>query len=250
MSANKKNGCTKQIGIGCLVLLIILLVGGTIIGLKFRSSVKEAGGFKAWQNQKTAEFMDYIVQQSLSKMPLNDNEKASINKVVKRVSEKLLKGEIDERKSSDLVIAGYRSVLPEVFISLYFQKQQIKKDDLEGIVAANRFANGLLQGKISPEAAMPVMNIILSNPEQVSQLHLAHSGDKKDPSRDIRFRKELSPAEVQRAISEMNSAADKAGVHNARTDLNFTPLLENILQQVAPDKETATQPVETDNAIK
>ncbi len=239
MSEVKKPGYMKQLGIGCLILLAILLVGGVIIFFQFRSSIKAAGGYEAWKNKKSAEFIDYVVKQSMAPLPLNELEKASINQVADKVSARIQKGEIDVVKCTELVNAGYRSILPEVFIALTFQQRHLKPDNVAGIMAVNRFANGMLQGKIDIEAAWPFISIAVVNPEAVRKLHNVEKVAGKDPASEIKFHENMPAGEIAKAIAAMQEAADKAGMPNTRTDLNFAPLLEKLIHQNIPEKVAA-----------
>jgi len=247
MSEEKKSGCMKKIGIGCLVLLGIVIVAGVIIGIRFHSAVKAAGGYESWKNRKTAEFMDYAVRQSLSGLPLNNTEKATITKVTDRLAEQLRRGEINPEKSTEMILAAYHGALPEVFIALYFQSRFLK-NDADAALTVNRFAGGLLTGKIAFDDTMPFLRLVLVDSNVLAQMHGLASAPRKDPAQEIKFREKLSAQEITNAVAAMKTAADRAGVSPVRGNLDFTPVLEKILAQAAPEAaRTGTKPA---NGVK
>ncbi|MDD3119429.1 MAG: hypothetical protein PHQ27_09635 [Victivallales bacterium] len=222
----------KQIGIGCLILLIIVIAGGVAVGLWFRYEVNKAGGFEVWKNKKISEFIDYSVHQVLAELPLNKQEKESITRVVNQFSQRLTRGEIPSEQVAKVILGFYGSSLPEAFIALNFQGKYLKRDT-GGALQVNRFVNGLLGGKISIKDAEPFFQLVMVNPEALDQLHNLKSSEHQDISQKLKLREGLSEADISKAVDVLRNTANHAGMATVRVDLNFYPLLEGILARAA-----------------
>ena len=120
------SGCMKRLGIGCLIASGVLLLVGVVGGYLFYRSVQKEGGWEAYINKKSAEYLDYIVDAGVQSLPLNKVERESISVPIARLSEKMKSGEISAEKSMELVNNAMHTCLPEVFIVLVFQARQEK----------------------------------------------------------------------------------------------------------------------------
>ncbi len=236
------SGCYKQLGKGCLITFIVLLVLGSIGAIVIYRSVQKAGGWKSYLNKKSAEYMQYAVKANLENLPLNKHEKESISAPMAILADKMRIGQIDAIKSVKLVQAAYHTSLPEVLMLLSFQAKRIKPENKAAALTVNRVLNGLLSGKITPSGMVKFNQIVLNKPEQLDKIH-SYKGDAQDPSKEIEF-KELTQQDVDLAVRTLGELADRAGMPKIRQDLNFTPIIMNLINSIS---EESSSPKKVEN---
>ncbi len=237
------SGCYKQFGKGCLVVLIVLLVLGSIGAIVMYRKVQAEGGWQPYLNKKSAEYMQYAVKANLETLPLNKLERESITTPIAVLADKMRTGEIDAAKSVKLVQSAYHTCLPEVLMLLSFQSKRIKPEDKPAALIVNRVLSGLLSGKITTGGMAGFNKIVLNKPEQFDKIH-SYNGKTEDPGKGVEF-KELSPQDVELAVRTLTEIADGAGIPNARQDLNFTPIITNLINSTcaepSPEKKTESK---------
>lgn len=228
MAWNKET--MKKVGIGCLIVLAVLAVIGVIGGLKLRSAIKEAGGWEPFVRKKSAEYMRLAVNEAVTILPLNTMEKQTIIEPVAKLSERMSKGEVTPEQSQLIVEACYRSRLPEALLALVFQRKYVKDNQEEAKLTVNRFVKGILTGKITGDDTGRFTVLMLAEPRA---LELMRQPDRKEqaPAQGLKLKEEISPEDIAKALELMKAAADKAGMPFLRSDLNFTPMIDDALRQ-------------------
>lgn len=221
----------KKIGLGCLAILCVLLVVGVIGGLKLHSAIKAAGGWESFIRQKSSEYMQAAVNEAVEVLPLNTLEKQSITEPVRKLSARMSKGEVNPAQSRLVVLGTYRSLLPEAFMALIFQRKYLKNTDTADKLTVNRFVNGLLIGKITGEDAKRFTTLLLKEPHALDKLRQPPEQMEQDPAHEIKLKEEVSAEDVVKCVELMKEAADKAGMPFIRADMNFTPAIENVISQ-------------------
>ncbi|MBN2643477.1 MAG: hypothetical protein JXR78_17630 [Victivallales bacterium] len=227
------SGCMKRLGIGCLIVSVVLLLIGVVGGYFFYRSVQNAGGWEAYINKKSAEYLNYIVDAGVKSLPLNKVERESISMPVARLSEKMKSGEISAEKSMELVSNAMHTCLPEVFIVLVFQarqEQMQEKENSEDQLTVNRTAYGLLSEKIKPEALKPFNSIIIDRPELLENMR-AEDNPAKNDVRQIKF-KDISTTDARLAMDTLKSIADTAAIPLQRHTLDFAPKINALIDAI------------------
>jgi hypothetical protein len=226
------SGWMKRLGIGCLVVSVVLLLIGVVGGYFFYRSVQNAGGWEAYINKKSAEYLNYIVDAGVKSLPLNKVERDSITIPVARLSEKMKSGEISAEKSMELVNNAMRTCLPEVFIVLVFQarqEQMQEKENSEDQLTVNRVAYGLLTEKIKPEALKPFNSIVIDRPELLENMRTdSHA---KNDVRQIKF-KDISATDALLAMDTLKNIANTAAIPLQRHTLDFSSKINAIIDAI------------------
>lgn len=223
-------GMMKKVGIGCLAVLAVLAVIGVIGGLKLRSAIKEAGGWEPFVRQKSAEYMRLAVNEAVAILPLNTLEKQTVIEPVARLSERMSKGEVTPAQSRLIVEACYRSYLPEAVLALVFQRKYVKDNQEEAKLTVNRFVKGVLTGKITGEDAGRFTILMLAEPRALELIRRPKDRMEEDPAHDLKLKEEMSPEDIVKALELMKTSADKAGMPFLRSDLNFTPMIDEVFR--------------------
>ena len=234
----ENNPVLKKVGIGCLIGLGIILLFAVIGGIKIYFDVKNAGGMDNYVRQKSAEELQYRINAAVDALPLNTPEKQSITTPVRLLAERMAKGDVSVKQSSLLVVKTFQSPAIEAIIALLFQNRNIDTKDEEAKLTVNRFVSGLLDGKISPTDAAGFLQLILTEPGILPEIRRGGDQLKQETAQKLKFKDNISLEDRNKCLELMKSAADRAAIPFARRDLNFTPVVTQIINQA-----TAAAPV-------
>jgi len=215
----KKGGAGKVIGIGCLVIILVLVIGGIII-VKNIGKIGRAAG---------AKLATVAVEAVINESPLPAAEKQAIMKPIE--------GLVAEFKSGDLSVEQLGTILSKLaegplpgliamrtFEVLYIEESSLNDADKKAArVTVSRYAHGRATGKIEGAGFEDVIW------EQTTD-------DEGDTTMSLK--EELTSQELQQCLTTMKTAADDAGIAEKEFPMDIGGAVE---RSIAEAKAEAVQ---------
>jgi hypothetical protein len=188
----KKRSAWTTCLIGCLAAVGVMLICVALVGFWVMRN------WRGW----AADAMSQVVDQGVNEMQLPDDEKQEIKVQANRVIDALRDGSLSGEQAGRILERFLQSPLMPAFVVLAADKQYLEKSGLsdeekaEGRLALQRFANGVIKGKI---------------PEQSVDAVLSHVADRA-PGGEWELRQQVSDEDLRAALAEARSHADEANV--------------------------------------
>ncbi|HEX5470745.1 MAG TPA: hypothetical protein VFW73_02610 [Lacipirellulaceae bacterium] len=177
---------------GCLAVLALLVVFGVIVGIWFSRH------WRGW----FAEFGSQAIEQGIDASELPQQEKMQVKAQVDRVANDFRDGKISPQQMATIMQKLTQSpLMPSLVVAAvdkrYFDRSGLSNDEkAEGRTALNRFARGMIDGKINQQGVDSVMS---------------HVANRKADGK-WQLRSQVSDQDLRAAISAAKSQADAAGI--------------------------------------
>ncbi len=219
MSEGKKGGAGKAIGIGCLVIILVLVIGGVIV-VKNIGKIGRAAG---------AKLATVAVEAVVNESPLPEAEKQAIMKPVHGLVAEFKAGDLSVEQLGTILSKLAEGPLPELiamrtFEVLYIEKSSLNDADKEvARVTVSRYAHGRATGKIEGAGFEDVIWEQTTDDEGETTMSLKET---------------LTPEELQQCLTTMKTAADNAGIADEKFPINIGGAIE---QSIAEAKAEAVQ---------
>jgi len=213
-------GCAKALGIGCLGLVALLIVGSVLLWIKGPELLQWAGG-------KSIELFSTAV---LEDSGLPAEEARAISEPLVELAERVKGGEVEVQRFDQLVRFLFHE--PPYAFSLAilrgFEHRYARRQDWydeaarsDNALAVNRFMRGLRDGAIdqaSYGAVMQTLSVEQSEADGHKQVH-------------IQLDKQLSREQVEEVVQRMRTAADQAGVDEGYRELDLPMLIRQAIDR-------------------
>lgn len=194
--AKPKSGCGKWIG-GCLVALLLLAIGVGYVVMKAPQIMRWTG----------ATAVTMMVEAMLDRgLQLPDEERDAVMAPVERLADRVKAGEIDEEQAVEVLTRLFESneaaaVVLHGFESRYVDSELIPESQREtALLTANRFASGILDGRIPRRSLVPLRHIVVER------------RDGEGGSEEARLKEELDAEDIQKALAIMDEAVLEHGI--------------------------------------
>ncbi|MFP4381612.1 MAG: hypothetical protein ACLFUS_14010 [Candidatus Sumerlaeia bacterium] len=228
MSEEKKKGggCWKWGGLGCLVLLVVIIVGGYFVAMKARDFAIEGLGNALITEIKTG----------LQEINYPGEEAQEVIAVLEKFQADLKAGKIKIRQLDNIiqsiaesgVIAGFAARL---FSLNYLNQVEMSPAEMQQAQGAiSRFMKAVSESNqafMESEEFRDMMALMVNNPEEVRQALKEGLDSQNAQNFEPQFKEKLSKEEINQVLGIMNQVADDAGV----TDKDFEMNLADQLQQ-------------------
>lgn len=185
---SRSPGCFKGCLIGLGVLLVLLLLGGIVVSLKWRG----------WVSSMALS----VMRQALEASSLPQAEKLEVAAELTRVVDAFRQKQLSAEQFQQIITALVESPLMDLFVVSVVEEQYLKKSDLppEEIEAGRntlrRFVNGVIHKKIKQEG---VDNV------------LEHVADRQ-PNGEWVFRHDVASEDLRAMLADAKAEADKAEI--------------------------------------
>jgi hypothetical protein len=202
---------------GCLAVLALLVILGVIAGVWFSRH------WRGW----FADFGAQAINQGIETSDLPQQEKAEVKAQVDRVAKGFREGKISPEQMSAVVQKLTQSpLMPSLVVAAvdkrYFDQSGLSNDEkAEGRKALNRFARGMIDGKINQQGLDTVMS---------------HVADRQ-PDGKWRLRAQVSDQELRAAISAAKAQADAAGIPNELPNVDPSDEVKRIIDESLNGKQ-------------
>jgi hypothetical protein len=196
-SSSKGGGCLKAAGIGCLVVILLMVVGGILTYVN-RATIGRTVMGKS---------IEVVAEKALADLNFPEDEKNAILAPIKKLSAELRAGSItmDEMQAigeeimSERVLAAVGS---RVFESVSATIPDLDATEREAArVDVSRFAHGIMEGDISAEEAENLLDL----------LTVPGTGSDNSPPK---FRNDLTHEDFMRVMDSVAGKADDVGIPN------------------------------------
>jgi hypothetical protein len=196
-SSSKGGGCLKATGIGCLIVILLMVVGG-ILAYVNRATIGRTVMGKS---------IEVIAERGLTALQFPEDEKDALLAPIRELSADFRAGRVtmDEMEAiveeimSERVLAAVGS---RVFESMSETIPGLGEDEREAArFDVSRFAHGIMEGDIPAEQAEELLELVM----------IPGSGSDTSPPK---FRNDLTQEDFARVMEFVAEKADDAGIPN------------------------------------
>lgn len=205
------SGCLKAAGIGCLVVIVLVVVAGWLV----YSNIGKI----------TSKVMVVAAEQAFTAMNMPEGEKQAAMVPIRELADKIAAGEITKEQAMSVLNSLAEGPLPIAITMRAFQVKYVDASSLpaeekkEAAVSISRFARGLMDEKIDRSKGEEVAGIVTvkttgANGQETSQLKEAITSD-----------------ELKQCLQIMKDAADKAGIENKMFPVDLAAEIRKAIQK-------------------
>ena len=193
----KKGGAGKAIGIGCLVVILILAIGGFIVAKNIKKIGRSVG----------AAAITKIAETVVDESGLSAEEKASVMKPITDLAGEFKAGEMTMEQLGAIMSKIAEGPLVSLITVKAIEAKYIQASSLsaadkqDALKLASRYGEACAKGLITANADDQGLNAIIMTETTDS------AGDKTTKLKDS-----LSSAELQQCLAIMKTAADSANI--------------------------------------
>ncbi len=238
MVDQRGNGCSKIVGIGCLVsgiVLIIVVIATTYV-------VHKQGGFKAIFRKVGASAMMHVCEKMIEAAPLTKAEKEEALKPLKEFTDKISAGKVSMEQIDRFMKNFGNGPLPHICIALIFEKKYIdgggypasKKAEAE--LTVNRFIHAMENHELDPEYRKKIYDIIMVKTGK----KIDKTGKEILNRKEVGLRNDLSSKEVNKTLELMKEVADNAKIPSEKQPLHLGKLIQDAIDRAMETKKMET----------
>lgn len=220
-STSRGIGC---VGGGCLVLLILAVVGGGVLYIKGEDLLR-------WGAARVVTAMlDTVIDDQLR---LPGEEQAAVMRPIEDFANRVAAGEIEEsvaRRALTRVVESDAAAVVALrgFELRYAESEVIPPAEREAAaLAVNRFANGLVDGRIDRSALAPLIEIAVV--EETTE----------DGSVERRIKDPLPPEDVRAAVTHIEQVVAEADIDDPYREQDLEALVSEALERSVAEARAA-----------
>ncbi len=216
MTEQKKGGLGKVLGIGCLTIVVILVIGGIVV-VKNISKIGRTMGAKA---------MESVAAQMISETGLSSEEQAEIMKPVRQLAKEIKAGDVSMEQMGAIMEELSAGALPGMIMA---KTIEIKYVAPSGLTAEEKTEAKRTLSRYSQASAK---GVAAGDPE-TDALHKLIMVETTDSVGDqtTRMKAKLSDTEVRQALALMKSSADRAKIANKTFEVDIGKALSDAIQR-------------------
>lgn len=222
----KKSSAMKYVGIGCLVVVLVVVIGGYVAYIKLKAGALGIAG-KA---------VEIVAEAAMEGLPAD--EKAAAMAPVKAFTEKVSAGEVSAAQV--MAVAKQFAEGPAVtairvrgFEAKHLEPSKLSDKEKEvGKLNASRFVRGVVKDKIGKDKIKELNDILT---EQVEQKQNGKTGTV------TKLKATLTTEEIQKCLKLMKDAADKAKIKDKKYKNDLPAMIQKAIDAgMAAESEGST----------
>lgn len=216
--AKKGGGCLKAGGIGCLVVILILGIGGYFV---FKN-IKSIG----------AKFATSAIETVVKQAGLPPEEHAAVMQAIDGLADDFTAGTLNAAQMGKVMEEVMGGPLTQLVMIKAFEKQYLKDANLSdaqksaALQTTSRFAEAYARGAITDYAAM----------EQIGSIVSVQTTDGIGDSK-TELKNSVTPAELQQCLSLMTTAANQANIPNKQFSVDIGKVLTAAIEDAKANQQ-------------
>jgi hypothetical protein len=216
------SGCGKSLGIGCLVVVLILAIGGFCLAKNWRS-------IAGWGMVMSANAM-------FDGLQLPAEEKAAAMAPIRELTDKFKADAITKEQASAVLKSVFEGPLVDIVAVQAMDVAHLRNSSLPadekqaGHKTITRFVKGRMDGTVDKETTVKLLDIISTQ----------GPGNRRD------FKESLTIEELRTCLTIMKEAADKAGVEDKEFKIDLAGEIRKAIDAgLAAKPATPAEPADT-----
>jgi len=191
-------GCLQLAGVGCLVIVALVVVLGIVLYFKAED----------WARAAAAKFVEVAADEVMDEVGLSDEEKRSASGPVREFARKIRDGEASAEQIAAVVEEfaegkAWAALLMRGFQTKYLDPSELSEEGkAAGRVVVGRFTEGLLKESIPQERLEEISNIV------------TYKITGTDGQEQRKLKESITADELKSCLAIMKDAADTGGVDN------------------------------------
>jgi hypothetical protein len=227
----KSSSCLKMLGIGCVVLVVVLVIAiGT--GVYF---IKTKG------LELVSSAITSMTEKVLQESQLTDVEKEGVRGEISRLTMRMKAGEISLDHMRKLADGIQQGPLPTLFFLQGVATGNLIPPDIpteektSARLNAQRLQRAAVEGKVTPQALQEVLKAIPRDGNDSPKAEQEPpSWNLESPRQEMTgpFKKEITPEDWRPVMTLIKKLADDAGIPNEPYQLELTQEIRKLLDEV------------------
>lgn len=192
----KRFGCAKMAGVGCLVLVAIGIVAGMVVYFKA----------KDWARAGIAAVTEKVTEKMVKELGLSEAERESAMEPIREFAQRIRDGEVSLEQGGRVMEAltegpAFAVLMMHVFERKYLAGPELSEEEKqEGHVTITRFVRGVSTGSI------PKTKI-----EEISKIVMLETTDSEGETTK-KPKDTITAEELKSCLTIMKDSADAAGI--------------------------------------
>lgn len=223
----KSSGCLKSLGIGCGVVLVLVVIGGLFVALNIKPWIQKGGAF----------FIEVAAENILSELGFPEEEKRATLEPIRSFAEDFRGGRIQPEQVGKVAKEVFSEKIVVAVGTKGFELSYLETVDLTPVlreaarITLSRFTHGVLEERIPTSRIEQVFELI-SEETGASRWPDFGAQDASTDSFDGRRLKEnLTADDVLACLGVMKQAADEAGIAIRRFEIDLPGEIRRAIEQ-------------------